>query len=333
MVTNGTRLIPLVALVGLSLMACAPASQRGTPSAAGPRAAAAVGTAGDFAILASTAVTCTDATILGNVGVAPGTSITQTSCPVTGTINPGDAVATQAQADFLVGYDELAALPCDQTLVILDGQTLQPGVYCFDAAVTSTGGVLTLDGPASGPWVFKVGTLGTGALTATNFSITTPAGTPPDCGSVTWWTAEAATVTDSPFVGTILAGAAVTVTRGTLDGNAYSKAAVTVTGTAVTGCGSGTTTPPTCTGSSSDPEDCLCPAGSDDEDGEDDDGEDDDGEDDDGDRHDRLASRDGDSDRDGSNGGKCGVRHDDDDDRDHDDDHDGDHGGSGRRGK
>src|SRR5438874_4286500 len=195
-----------------------------------------LGTSGTFAILAGTAVTCTNATVAGNVGVSPGSAITQTSCPVTGTINAANAAAARAQSDFFAAYEAFRALRCDRTLTTLDAQTLLPGVYCFDAAATSTGGVLTLDGPANGLWVFKVGTLGTGALTGTGFSVVTRAGTPPPCNSVFWWVAEAVTMTDSKFVGTILAGAAVTLTRGTFNGNAFSKAAVTITGDAVTGC-------------------------------------------------------------------------------------------------
>jgi hypothetical protein len=181
-------------------------------------------------------VTCTNSTITGNVGVSPGSAITQTSCPVTGTINAGNAIAARAQTDFFAAYEAFRALRCDRTLTTLDALTLTPGVYCFDAAATSTGGVLTLDGPANGLWVFKVGTLGTGALTGTGFSVVTRAGTPPPCNNVFWWVAEAVTMTDSKFVGTILAGAAVTLTRGTFNGNAFAKAAVTVTGDAVTGC-------------------------------------------------------------------------------------------------
>lgn len=272
MVTRTSRFAVLASLAASSLLACgtspsatAASSSRSAKLGSSASSTPSFGTAGSFAILATTAVTCTDTTIVGNVGVAPGTSITQTNCPVTGSINPGDATATQAQLDFLVAYDAFKALPCTLTLTSLDGLTLAPGVYCFDAAATSTGGVLTLNGPASGTWIFKIGTLGTGALTGTNFSVVTPAGTPPPCNSVYWWTAEAATLTDSTFVGTILAGAAVTLTRGTFNGDAYSKAAVTITGDAVTGCalGGGASS---CTGEDDDEGDCQCKDGDDDDD-------------------------------------------------------------------
>ena len=256
------RITPIsffASLVTLLALACgsAPSDESAASTASDsisltspPGAAPSVGTAANFALLAGTAATCTDATVAGNVGVSPGLTITQTNCPVTGTIDAGDMAAAQAHNDFLTAYDAFKALPCTQTLTTLDGLALSPGTYCFDAAVTSTGGVLTLDGPVDGTWIFKVGTLGTGALTGTNFSLIMPGGLPPPCNSVYWWVAEAATLTDSKFVGTILAGAAVTLTRGTFNGDAFAKAAVTITGTAATACtlGGGGGSPPPCAG-------------------------------------------------------------------------------------
>jgi hypothetical protein len=237
-----------VALAAVSVLACgggnqpAPSPASGSPALKAAPASSgtpSLGAAGSFAVLAGTAVTCTNGTVVGDVGVSPGTAITLTSCPVTGTLHAGDPAAAAAQIDFFTAYDAFQAMACDQTLTTLDGLTLAPGVYCFDAAVTSTGGVLTLSGPPNGIWIFKVGTLGTGALTGTNFSVVAPEGSTLPCGSVYWWAAEAVTMTDSQFVGTILAGAAITLTRGTFNGDAYAKAAVTITGDAVTGCALG----------------------------------------------------------------------------------------------
>jgi hypothetical protein len=204
---------------------------------AAPSAATApgLGSASSFAVLAGTAVTCTDYTVTGDVGVYPGTAVTQTNCTIAGTVHAGDAVAQAANNDFLsaYAYDALAVDPCDVVLTgSLAGLTLAPGVYCFDAAVAETGGVLTLKGPSNGIWIFKVGTLGTGALTGTNFSVVMAGGG--QAGNVTWLVAEAATLTDSNFLGTILAGSAITITRGTFDGRALAKAEVTLTGAAVT---------------------------------------------------------------------------------------------------
>jgi len=223
----------LTAAIALSLAIGMVTMAGPTANAAGQ--APALGTAANFAVLAGTAVTCTDATVTGNVGVYPGTAVTQTSCPVVGTINAGDTVAAQAQNDFVIAYNEFKALPSDQALTTLDGQTLSPGVYSFDAAATSTGTVLTLNGPADGIWIFKIGILGTGALTGTNFSVVMAGGG--QARNVYWQVAEAATTTDSHFLGTILAGTGITLTRGTFDGRALAKAAVTITGTTVTGFG------------------------------------------------------------------------------------------------
>jgi len=199
-----------------------------------------LGAAQGFALLAGSAVTCTNSTINGDVGVSPGTAVTQTSCIINGTIHADDGVAVQANIDFFSAYAALALTPCNQVLTTLDAdQTLSPGVYCFDAAATSTNHVLTLNGSSTDTWIFKIGTLGTGALTGTSFSVVTPSGAPPPCNNVFWWVAQAATMTDSTFVGTILAGDAITVTRGTFDGDALAKAAVTTTGTTVSACALG----------------------------------------------------------------------------------------------
>ena len=199
----------------------------------------------DFAVLANAAVTCTDGSIIGDVGTfqAPPTgSFTDTSCEVDGSIHLGDARAIQAYEAFLAEYAALEEVACDSFLSgTLADVTLEPGVYCFEAAATLTG-VLTLEGNANDTWLFKVGTLGTGALTGTGFSVVL-AGAAEEC-NVTWWVSQAATMTDSDFIGSILAGAAITLTRGTFHGNAWAGASgvgdVTITGTAVTGCESGT---------------------------------------------------------------------------------------------
>jgi hypothetical protein len=208
----------------------------------------ALGSASSFTVLSAAsngagAVTCTDSTVTGDIGSSgPAASVVQTSCMIVGAVVA--PVAAQVLADFNLAYAALAAARCDHVLTTLDGQMLSPGVYCFDAAATSTGTVLTLDGPATGIWIFKIGTLGTGALTGTNFSVITPSGAAPACNNVYWSVAEAVTMTDSKFVGTVLAGQAITLTRGTFNGDALAKAAVTLTGAAVTGCEAGPSNPP-----------------------------------------------------------------------------------------
>jgi hypothetical protein len=192
-----------------------------------------------FAVLANAAVTCTGGTITGDAGTflrTPTGAVTLTNCPITGRVHVGDGAAKQAFNNFLSMYAALAPKPGDVCTALtgtLGGVTLPPGNYCFGAAAALTG-TLTLNGPSNGIWNFKIGTGGTGALTGTNFSVVMAGGADP-C-NVTWWVADATTMTTSNFQGNILAGAAITLTGGTLNGNAWSKADVTITGTAVTGC-------------------------------------------------------------------------------------------------
>lgn len=231
-------LLPTFSFAALVLMtsACAPMDGESELESGSNSAQSAAGSS--FAVLSAApngggAVTCTDSTILGDIGSSGlPASVVQTSCALTGSVIA--PVSSQAVLDFQNQYAALASVPCTQTLTgTLAGLTLSPGVYCFDAAATLTG-TLTLSGPSNGTWLFKVGTSGTGALTGTNFSVVM-AGGADDC-NVTWVVAQAATMTTSNFIGTIYAGAAITVTGGTYHGNALAKAAVTLTGVTLTPC-------------------------------------------------------------------------------------------------
>ena len=192
-------------------------------------------------MIARVAWTCTNGSITGNIGtnqtaseVPPG-AITQTLCPITGgTPQLGTTAAKQAYQDFLIAYAAREPIACGATLAgTLAGQVLPPGVYCFPAAAALTG-TLTLAGPSTGEWLFKIGTAGTGGLTGTNFSVVMAGGA--SACNVTWWVRQASAMTTSDFKGHILAGAGISFTGGTYKGNAWSKEDVTVTGTAVTAC-------------------------------------------------------------------------------------------------
>ena len=240
-VSNGRVKQWHVAMMLAALVAGCAADQTGVTGVSALRSSsndAHSAAASDFVVLANAAVTCTDGTIIGDVGTflaTPTGSVTRTSCPITGTVHVGDEVAQQAFNDFLSTYAALAPKPGDVCTTLtgtLAGVALSPGDYCFDAAATVTG-VLTLSGPSNGIWNFKIGTSGTGALTGTSFSVVMAGGG--QSSNVTWWVADGATLTDSDLKGSILAGAAITLTRGTFNGNARSKADVTITGTAVSG--------------------------------------------------------------------------------------------------
>jgi hypothetical protein len=212
--------------------------------AAFAQSAPTLGTASNFAVLSAApgsggAVTCTDSSVIGNVGSSGAAeSIVKTNCTVSAEIAP---VPASVLADFNSAYDALAGQACDSFLTgTLAGITLTPGVYCFSAAATLTG-TLTLDGGSSDTWLFKVGTSGTGALTGTSFAVVM-ANDASAC-NVTWWVAQAATMTTSDVKGTILAGAAITGTgvapTSPFEGRALAKAAVTLTNVALLGCEGG----------------------------------------------------------------------------------------------
>jgi ice-binding like protein len=196
-----------------------------------------------FAVLAHAAVTCTGGSIIGDVGTfqtAPPGAITQTEgCVVNGALDVGGPAAVAAYNAFLSAYAALAPQAGNVCPIItgtLAGQSFAPGVYCVSAEAKT--GVVTLNGPANGVWVFKVAP---GAFTGTSFSVVLAGGA--QACNVTWWVDAAATMTDSDLKGNVLAGAAITLTRGTFAGNAWAGADgvgdVTITGTAVVGCESG----------------------------------------------------------------------------------------------
>jgi hypothetical protein len=207
-----------------------------------------LGAASGFAVLSAAdggggAVTCTDSTLIGDVGSSgQPASVVQTRCKISGAIIA--PVGDQVVADFDSAYAALKAVePCTETFTdtSLGDHTFTPGVYCFSAAVTETNAVWTLSGGSNDTWLFKIGTDAPGALTGTGFSVVMDGG---EACNVYWWVDAAVTMTTSGFQGTILAGAAITATglanpTAPYNGNALAKAAVTLTNFTVTGCESG----------------------------------------------------------------------------------------------
>jgi len=200
-----------------------------------------LGAASNFAILGGTAVTCTNGVVTGDVGVSPGSAYTNTGCTIAGVVPPAtNSAAKTAHADFLDAYKALETTTCTQMLSDLANVKLAPGNYCVDSVAKT--GTLTLTGPSTGVWNFKVN----GGLTGTNFSVVM-AGGGLAC-NVFWAPTAGVTMTTSAFKGNILAGnaadGAITMTGGTLTGRALADVGVTLTGTGVVGCAalSGSTT-------------------------------------------------------------------------------------------
>jgi hypothetical protein len=197
----------------------------GSGSAGGPG----LGSAAGFAVLAGSAVTCTTSTVTGNVGVSPGAVVTQTSCSINGTVHKNDTAAINANRAFHSAYATgLGSCGTTWDATATGVTTVASGTYCTEAALTFTDRTLTLNG--KGPWNFEIGTKEAGALTTTNLKVVMANGGNP-C-NVFWWVRDdvslkANTAASTPFLGTILAGGAIT-----LVGTAGSPSALTLTGRA-----------------------------------------------------------------------------------------------------
>ena len=185
-----------------------------------------------FTVLSATpgtrgAVTCTDSTIMGNVGSSgQRPAVVETRCSVSGRVVAPVTAAVLAQ--FNSECSNIGNGTCQKKLAgMLAGVILPPGVYCFPAAVTGT---VTLNGPGTGVWVIQVND----DLTGESFSMVM-AGKGKPC-NVYLESSGATTMTTSNAKGNILAGRAITLTGGSFVGRAFAKKAVTLTDIAATGC-------------------------------------------------------------------------------------------------
>jgi hypothetical protein len=188
-----------------------------------------LGAAGDYSVLAWTAVVNTGtSSVSGDVGVSPGTSVTGFGAgDVGGDIHAGDADAAGAQQAMASAYEELAGLPADEELVgDLGGRTLTTGTYHSTAAIAVTG-QLTLDaeGDPDAVFVFQ-GDAAFNTAAASRVNLVNGA----QASHVFWViTGAAGTGADSFLSGTILSQGAITLGAGTvLTGRALSRGTVTL---------------------------------------------------------------------------------------------------------
>jgi len=204
-----------------------------------------LGTDAAFAVLGGSAVTNTGPSVInGDLGIGPGTSIT--GFPpglVNGVVHATDAVATQAQADLTVAYDDAAGrtppavLPPD-----LGGLFLTPGVYSRASSLLLTGDV-TLDAQGDPNAVFII-QIGSSLTTASASRVVLTNGA--QACNVFWKVGSSATLgTDTSFVGNILALQSISMTtRARLRGRALARnGAVTLDTNVITraDCAPGTT--------------------------------------------------------------------------------------------
>lgn len=226
----------------------------GSTTAKGP-APVILGTAGNFVVLAKSAVSTTGTTaVVGDVGLSPAaqsfltgfsetldaTNQFATSSVVTGKLYASDmAVPTPANMTAAISNMETAytdaagrTLP-DQTELgagDISGMTLQPGLYKWGTGVLLSSD-LTLSGSENDVWIFQVAQ----NLTVSNgVKVTLSGGALPK--NIFWQVAGKATLgTTSEFKGVILSKTQIVMQTGAaLSGRALAQTAVTMDANAVT---------------------------------------------------------------------------------------------------
>ena len=188
-----------------------------------------LGAAASFAVLAAAAVdnTSTPTTITGDVGIWPGTSMTNFPPGiVTGAVHVNDSTAQAAEAALAIAYGNAAGRvgPFTPAEGNVGGLTFTPGLYRSGTSTEiSGGGNLTLDagGDPNAVFIFQIASTLT---TSSGFGITLAGGAKPS--QIFWQVGSSATIgVGSPFFGTILANTSITLVSGaTLNGRALAGA-------------------------------------------------------------------------------------------------------------
>jgi Ice-binding-like/Bacterial Ig-like domain len=170
-----------------------------------------LGTAANFAVLATASTTSTGPVIInGDVGLAPGTSQGIPPAQVNGTIHVNDAIATQAQADLLSAYNDAAGRTANSQPLPGDmgGLTFTPGLYTNSTSVLiSTDVTLDAQGNPNAVFIFQMGSTLT---TAGSVILINGA----QANNIFWVVGTSATLNGPIFEGTILADTSITQNAG-----------------------------------------------------------------------------------------------------------------------
>lgn len=249
LIMNLTRYTAVIALLMLTLQIPISAQSRLSPSLVNLRSA------GDFVIIAKTAVSTTGTTaITGDLGVSPSAATFITgfglimdvsntysiSSLVTGKIyaadytTPTPAKMTTAISDMETAYTDAAGrvLP-DYTELYsgdLTGKTLTPGLYKWSTGVNISAGGVTISGNSDDVWIFQIAQ-NLGLSSAAKVTLIGGA----QASHIFWQVAGQVTMgTTSAMQGNILCKTKIVMSTGaSLFGRALAQTAVTLDGNAV----------------------------------------------------------------------------------------------------
>jgi hypothetical protein len=187
-------------------------------SALGATATVGLGTAASFSVLGGSTVTNTGpTTMFGDLGLAPGSSVT--GAPhVLGATHVDDAVAIGAKNSLTTAYNNAASRPTSGSAgTDLSGQTFTAGVRTASSSLLLSSGSVTLDaqGDPNAVFIFQIGST---LITGSNTSVSLINGA--QACNVFWQVGSSATLgTGTRFVGTVMASATITAnTAATIHG-------------------------------------------------------------------------------------------------------------------
>jgi hypothetical protein len=204
-------------------------------SALGATATVGLGKAASFSVLGGSTVTNTGpTTMFGDLGLAPGSSVT--GAPhVLGQTYIDDAVATEAKNALTSAYNEAASRPTTSSAgTDLAGQTFSPGVRTASSSLLLSSGSVTLnaEGNPNAVFIFQIPTT---LITGSNTAVSLVNGA--QACNVFWQVGSSATLgTGTHFVGTIMAAESITAnTDATIHGRLLAQtAAVTLEANTIT---------------------------------------------------------------------------------------------------
>jgi Ice-binding-like len=204
-------------------------------SALGATATVGLGKAASFSVLGGSTVTNTGpTTMFGDLGLAPGSSVT--GAPhVLGQTHIDDAVATEAKNALTGAYNEAASRPTTGSAgTDLAGQTFSPGVRTASSSLLLSSGSVTLnaEGNPNAVFIFQIPTT---LITGSNTTVSLINGA--QACNVFWQVGSSATLgTGTHFVGTIMAAESITAnTDATIHGRLLAQtAAVTLEANTIT---------------------------------------------------------------------------------------------------